>query len=311
MINIKNLTKKYGGFTAVDDLSFNINKGEIVGLLGPNGAGKTTTMKIITCFMPATEGQVKIAGLDVNKDTLKIRKLIGYLPENAPLYPELNVLEYLKYIAEIRGIPLSQRKDAIEKVIDQCGLKSKIRNEISELSKGYKQRVGLAQALIHDPEILVLDEPTNGLDPNQIIEIRELIKKKKKKKTIILSSHILSEVEATSDRVLIINNGKIVASGTPEELRDQSTGKAVIHVQVEGTPKTEVIAKLEKLKGVKKITGKQGERRGVQALTVEAEADTDLRKPLVHHILKSGYELLEMTREEVSLEDVFIKLTKK
>ena len=311
MINIKNLTKSYGSFKAVDNLTFKINKGEIVGLLGPNGAGKTTTMKVITCFMPATEGNVKIVGLDVKKDALKIKRLIGYLPENAPLYPELNVLEYLRYIAEIRQIPAAQRKDAIAKVIKQCGLEAKQRNEISELSKGYKQRVGLAQALIHDPEILILDEPTNGLDPNQIIEIRELIKKIGKQKTVVLSSHILSEVEATSDRVLIINNGQIVASGTPEELRDQSTGKAIVHLQVEGTPKTDVIARIEKLKGVKKVTAKQGERRGVQAVRVEADGDLDLRKDLVHHVLKSNYELLEMTREEVSLEDVFIKLTKK
>ncbi len=313
MINIKNLTKTYGSFKAVDNLSFHINKGEIVGLLGPNGAGKTTTMKIITCFMPATEGEVKIAGLDVKKDPLKIRQLIGYLPENAPLYPELNVLEYLGYIAGIRKIPFFERKDAIEKVIRLCGLENKKRSEIYELSKGYKQRVGLAQVLIHDPEILVLDEPTNGLDPNQIIEIRELIKKIGKKKTVILSSHILSEVEATSDRVLIINNGKIVASGTPGELREQSTnsGKSIVHLQVEGSPKSLVVAKMEKLKGVKKVSAKQGEKRGILAVKIESEGGLDLRKPLVHHVIKNKFELLEMTREEVSLEDVFIKLTKK
>jgi len=313
MIEIKNLTKIYGNFKAVDALTLQIKKGEIVGLLGPNGAGKTTTMKILTCYMPATEGEVKIAKFDVKKDALKIRKLIGYLPENAPLYPELNVLEYLKYIAEIRKIPFSQRKEAIEKVIKLCGLENKKRSEIYELSKGYKQRVGLAQALIHDPEILVLDEPTNGLDPNQIIEIRELIKKIGKEKTVILSSHILSEVEATSDRVLIINNGKIVASGTPEELREQSNSetKAVVRLQIEGSPKAKIIAKLEKLKGVKKVFAKQAEKRGIFNVTVEAEDDLDLRKPLVHHVLKSGFELLEMMKEEVSLEDVFIKLTKK
>lgn len=310
MITVKNLTKRYGNFNAIDDISFNIKKGEVVGLLGPNGAGKTTTMKILTCYMPASSGEAKIAGLDVNKNALDIKRLIGYLPENAPLYPELNALEYLQYIANIRGISNKASKKAIAKVVEQCGLEAKINNEISQLSKGYKQRVGLAQALLHDPEILVLDEPTNGLDPRQIIEIRQLIKEIGKSKTIILSSHILSEVEATSDRVIIINQGKIVASGTPGELREKSTQKAVVHIIIEGTPKTEVIEKIKKLKGLKKVTAKTNMLKGTVGLTIEFEEELDLRKQLVRHILKSGYELLEMTREEVSLEDLFMKLTK-
>lgn len=310
MITIKNLVKKYGDFLAVKDLSFKINKGEVVGLLGPNGAGKTTTMKILTCYMPATSGEVKIAGLDVSQDALEIRKKIGYLPENAPLYPELNVWEYLDYIASIRGIPSKKSQKSILAVIEQCGLKEKMRSEISELSKGYKQRVGLAQALIHDPEILVLDEPTNGLDPRQILEIRELIKTIGKSKTVILSSHILSEVEATSDRVIIINQGQIVASGTPSELREESTQKAVVHLVIEGSPKTEVIEKIKALKGIKKVVPQNGFERGTVGLTIYSEGELDIRKPLVHHVLKSGYELLEMTREEVSLEDIFMKLTK-
>ncbi|MDP3976363.1 MAG: ATP-binding cassette domain-containing protein, partial [bacterium] len=218
MITVEKLRKSYGSFVAVDDISFEIKKGEIVGLLGPNGAGKTTTMRMLTCFFPASSGSITINGADAFEESLKVKQSIGYLPENAPLYGDMKVEEYLDYVADIRQIPSGRKKSRIHQVVEQVGLLPRLQQEIGHLSKGYRQRVGLAQAMLHDPEILILDEPTSGLDPNQIIEIRSLIKEIGKQKTIILSTHILSEAEATCDRVLIISNGKIVASGTAEEL---------------------------------------------------------------------------------------------
>jgi ABC-2 type transport system ATP-binding protein len=233
MITAENLTKNFGDFRAINDISFTINRGEIVGLLGPNGAGKTTTLRILTCFFNPTLGRVKYDNLDVVEDSLKIRQKIGFLPENNPLYEDLKVKEYLTYAAEMHGLSKNKLKEAVTKVMDTCGLKDRANQEIGTLSKGYKQRVGLAQALIHDPEVLIMDEPTEGLDPNQRIEIRDLIKKIGSQKTVILSSHVLSEVEATCNRVLIINQGKIVASGTPDELKLQSARQTKIFLKVE------------------------------------------------------------------------------
>ncbi|MEP5613674.1 MAG: ATP-binding cassette domain-containing protein, partial [Cyclobacteriaceae bacterium] len=219
---VENLTKKYGAQKAVNDISFEINTGEVVGFLGPNGAGKSTTMKMITCFMAPTTGNVNVEGSSIHTDSETVRRKIGYLPENNPLYLDMPIVDYLRFSAEIQGVEKSEISSRISDMIERCGLTAEKHKNINELSKGYRQRVGLAQAMIHDPEVLILDEPTTGLDPNQIVEIRKLIKDLGKEKTVILSSHILSEVEATCDRILIINKGRIVADGSAEMLRQQS-----------------------------------------------------------------------------------------
>lgn len=309
MISVKHLTKYYGDFKAVDDISFEIKKGEIVGFLGPNGAGKTTTMKILTCFLPASSGSVHIGGMDTLEMSTEIRKRIGYLPENTPLYEDMNVLEYLQFLAEMHRIPKNKRSTLIKDALESCGLKTKIRAEIGTLSKGYRQRVGLAQALIHNPSILILDEPTSGLDPNQIIEIRNLIKDIGKEKTIILSTHILSEVEGTCNRVLIIHKGKIVAEGSPGELRSQAQTRTIIRVQVEGAA-TSVISALKGLGGIEKVKKLESNESGVSSLDIETSEKLDLRKNINHFLLDHGFELVGMQRETVSLENVFTHLTR-
>ena len=237
MINVKNLTKYYGPTLAIEDVSFEVQKGEVVGFLGPNGAGKTTTMKILTCYMPASSGEADIAGHDVFTGSLEVRKLLGYVPENAPVYREMVVRDYLDFIGAIRRMPSRERRRAIKEKVELCGLGPVVRRPINELSKGFIQRVCLAQALLHDPEILILDEPTSGLDPNQIIEIRELIKTIGKEKTIILCSHILPEVSATCSRIMIINRGRIVAKGTPGELQDSIGGMKTVWATFRGEAK--------------------------------------------------------------------------
>ncbi|MCC6396317.1 MAG: ATP-binding cassette domain-containing protein, partial [Bacteroidetes bacterium] len=223
-ISVRNLTKVYGEQKAVDDISFDVNTGEILGFLGPNGAGKTTTMKILTCYMPPTMGSVQVDGLSIDEHSLEVRKKIGYLPEMNPLYHDMNVLDYLEYSAQLHGLRKGAVHHRIKEMVRVCGLESVRHKDIGEMSKGFRQRVGLAQAMIHDPEVLILDEPTSGLDPNQIVEIRNLIKELGQAKTLILSTHILSEVQATCDRVLIINEGKIVADGSPEKLQQEFHG---------------------------------------------------------------------------------------
>ena len=245
MIVIENLEKKMKEAVILRGISFRVNDGEILGFLGPNGAGKSTTMKILTGFWTPSGGRVQVNGLDVAADSLKIRAKIGYLPENVPLYDEMKVYEYLKWIAEVRGIETEKIKDRIKAVVKDCGLEKVVKRPIEELSKGYRQRVGLAQAIIHEPEILILDEPTTGLDPNQIVEIRNLIKKIGRDKTVIFSTHILSEVQATCDRVVIINNGRIVGQGTPAELTAQAGRKEVIYVKIKG-PQEIIKKKLKK-----------------------------------------------------------------
>ena len=308
MIKAENLTKNFGDFKALDNVSFTIQKSEIIGLLGPNGAGKTTTLRILTGFFNPTFGQVKYDNLDIIEDGLKIRQKIGYLPENNPLYDELKVKEYLAYAAQMHDLPKEKVKEAVTKVIEICGLKDKQNQEISKLSKGYKQRVGLAQALIHNPEILILDEPTEGLDPNQRIEIRDLIKKIGKEKTIVLSSHVLSEVEATCSRVLIINQGKIVASGSPNELKSQATTLTKIFLKVEG-PLDNIVEAIKKLDGIERIISAKKEG-SLCSLELETDSTKELRKPLVHLVLDNGWELYEISKQEKSLEDIFVKLTK-
>jgi len=307
MIKAENLTKFFNDFKAVDDISFEINKGQIIGLLGPNGAGKTTTLRILTGYFNPTLGNVNYDDLSIIDNPIEIKQKIGYLPENNPLYEDMKVKEYLKYAAEIHNIPKADIKIAVNKVIESCHLQEKQNQEISKLSKGFKQRVGLAQALLHNPEILILDEPTEGLDPNQRIEIRDLIKEIGQEKTVILSSHVLSEVEATCDQVLIINKGKIVASGTPQELSQQATSQTKIFLTLEG-PIEQVKETLSKIEGVERILKAESKDNQIE-LEIETDSTMDLRKKLISLVQENGWQLLEIYRQEKSLEDIFINLT--
>ncbi|MDH4221908.1 MAG: ATP-binding cassette domain-containing protein [candidate division Zixibacteria bacterium] len=309
MIRVKNLTKNYGELKAVDDISFEVKTGEIVGFLGPNAAGKTTTMRIITCFMPPTSGTVEVDDLNIFDNSLEIRGKIGYLPENAPLYWEMNVVEYLEFIMGLRGVGkdnFSQRK---KDIIDLCGLGSVTHKDIGELSKGFRQRVGLAQAMIHNPEILILDEPTIGLDPNQIVEIRNLIKQLGREKTVILSTHILPEVEATCGRVLIIHEGKIVADGTPKELQSGFEGKERIYLELKKTVENieSKLKMLEQVEKVEKVATPSVETRGFY---IESDKGVDLREKLFNYSVQNNWTILEMRREQASLEQIFRLLTR-
>lgn len=306
MIEVQGLTKRYGRALAVDNISFHISKGEVVGLLGPNGAGKSTTMKILTCFISATAGQASIAGFDTFDHPLEVRKQIGYLPESCPLYLDMDVTAYLHFCAEVRGVAPAKRKGAVEKAIASCDLGKVTGKLIGHLSKGYRQRVGLAQALIHDPAVLILDEPTSGLDPNQIRDILKLIGDLGKEKTVIHSTHILSEVEATSDRVLIINNGRIVAQGTPQELVARASGTTVF-VTVKGQGAAETIAQAN---FVKKSETLQERGEGFVKLAVIGKDNKDVSLDLYRLAVEKNWLLSELRFETASLEDVFSKLTR-
>jgi len=309
MIEIKNLSKKIGSTVILDKINLSIKGGEIMGFLGPNGAGKTTTMKIITSFWTPSSGSVEVGGIDVVKNPLEARRKIGYLPENVPLYDEMRVYEYLKFVAEVRGIPKDEIKDKMKKAIDACGLQKVVKKPIEELSKGYKQRVGLAQAIIHEPDILILDEPTTGLDPNQILEIRELIKKIGKEKTVIFSTHILSEVSATCDRTIIINNGKIIAEGRPEELIQRVGGEDIIYVKIKG-PYEEVLRVLNNMTNVEKAERVDQEDDRIFGYNIIPKAGFDLREELSMAVMRAGWSILEFSKKKISLEDAFHKLTK-
>ena len=309
MIEINNLTKKFGSAVVLNDISLKVKKGEILGFLGPNGAGKTTTMKIITSFWRPTKGSVKIDGFDVVEDSLKTRTKIGYLPETVPLYDDMRVYEYLKFIAEVRGIEKSEISARVKDVVGACGLKKVLLKPIEELSKGFRQRLGLAQAIMHEPDILILDEPTTGLDPNQIVEIRDLIKKIGKEKTIIFSTHILSEVSATCDRAVIINNGKIVGEGSPDELVRKAGGKEIIYVKIKG-PKDSVLNKLNEMDNVASAEVKDKESGDVYGYEIVPKEGVDLREYLSMTVMKQGWSILEFNKKKVSLEDVFRELTK-
>lgn len=309
MIEIKDLVKKFDQTIILDNLNFSVKKGEILGFLGPNGAGKSTTMKIITSFWSPTSGTVKIDGLDVTENSLETRAKIGYLPENVPLYEEMRVYEYLKFIAEIRKIEKASINERIKEVIEACGLQKVVRKPIEELSKGYKQRVGLAQSIIHHPDILILDEPTTGLDPNQIVEIRDLIKKIGKEKTVIFSTHILSEVSATCDRVIIINGGKIVAEGSPDDLIKKAAQKEIIYAKIKGD-KDLVLDKISKLENIEKIEVKDQESENIYGYEIQPLPGEDLRGALTTMVVNSGWVILELSSKKVSLEDVFRELTK-
>lgn len=306
-IVVENLTKKYGQQRAVDNISFEVKTGEILGFLGPNGAGKTTTMKAVTCFMAPTDGDIKVNGLSIHEDQNKIKKMIGYLPENNPLYHEMGVLEYLEFIAELQGVDKEKIPVRIAEMVKVCGLNIEKHKKIGELSKGYRQRVGLAQAMIHDPEILILDEPTTGLDPNQIVEIRKLIRELGREKTVILSTHILPEVEATCDRILIINDGKIVADGTSDALRKQSQGQEILRVQISEAPDNDkIITELQKLESVGLVDPIND---SIGTFIVNSKNDQSSRKEIFKLCVKKKWVLTEMTPIETKLEDVFRQLT--
>ena len=308
MINIENLTKKYNNKKVLDNISFKIKKGEVLGFLGPNGAGKTTTLKIITGFISPTKGKVKVAGINLLEDSLSIRKKIGYLAENNPLYEDMKVYEFLYFIASLKGVKKEKIVNKIRKINKTCGLEQVISRPINELSKGYRQRVGLAQAMINNPEILILDEPTSGLDPNQIVEIRELIKKIGKEKTVIFSTHILNEVQAVCDRIIIIHNGRIVGSGTPDELlKDSGSGK-IIYVKIKGT-RDEVFNKLKKLENAEFVKIKDKESDGIYGYEIKPKQGVDLREALSAEVMRNNWSILEFKKEERGLEDVFRKLT--
>ncbi len=303
---VEKITKNYGFQKAVDNISFKVNPGEIVGFLGPNGAGKTTTMKIITCYMPPNEGDVKIGGISVLENPEAVKKHIGYLPEANPLYKDMPVIDYLKFVAEIQGVPADKIRERILEMIRICGLRNEKFKKINELSKGYQQRVGLAQALIHDPEVLILDEPTSGLDPNQIVEIRELIKRIGREKTVILCSHILAEVEATCDRILIINKGQLVADGTADTLRKQAQDKEIVKVTIEDGDRNEIYRSLQVIDSVELVDLMPA---NTQSFEVQSKPDTTSRKAIFRMCVEKGWSLTEMTPVERKLEEVFRDLT--
>lgn len=307
MIEVKNITKRYGKAVAVENISFTIEDGEIVGLLGPNGAGKSTTMNILTGFLEQTEGEVIIDGFDTLKKPKKAKKEIGYMPEGVPLYTDLTVKEFVTYMAEIKQVEKKSRKEKVEKIIEQTGLKDVEKKLIKNLSRGYKQRVSMAGALVGEPKILILDEPTVGLDPKQITEIRNLIKELRKTHTIILSSHILSEVSQICNKVIIINKGKIVAVDTPENLENKVNNNNCIYVMVEDTEnKVEQIK--DKINGVKKIELVEENKDGTKQYLIEAEKDIDIRKTIFSEFAKENITIFEMKKADTTLEDAFMKL---
>lgn len=319
MIEVENLTKNYGSFRALEDISFRIEKGEVVGFLGPNGAGKTTTMRILTCFMPASSGRATVAGYDVFKESLDVRKRIGYLPENIPLYPEMTVSKYLKYISKIKGLPRNRRADRLDLAVEACGLTERRNQIIGQLSKGYRQRVGLAQALIHDPDVMIFDEPTSGLDPRQIIEIRELIKELGKEHTIILSTHILPEASMTCERLIVINEGRIagdvklsegkaISIDAGEHVESALNEGKTLYLEVDG-PAAEVSSALESVPSVDRVEGRGTSESNRPIFHASYDAKTDARPELAATIVRSGWSLLEMRAIEETLEEVFLRLT--
>jgi ABC-2 type transport system ATP-binding protein len=301
-IKVKNLTKIFGKQKAVDNISFEVGKGEILGFLGPNGAGKSTTMKIATCFLPPSEGEVKVCGYNVLDNPQEVKSKVGYLPENNPLYVEMYVREYLAFIGNVHGLKGKKLIARIDEMIRLCGLTREQNKKIETLSKGYRQRVGLAQALIHDPEVLILDEPTTGLDPNQIIEIRELIKKISNDKTVIFSTHIMQEVQALCDRVVVIDKGKIVANDQIENLKSKQVEVAIIIVEFSEEVEALIFEKIEGIISVENVTSAK--------LKIKAITKKDVRPLIFEYASQNGLTLLAMQQEEVTMENVFQELTK-
>jgi ABC-2 type transport system ATP-binding protein len=308
VIEVDHLTKRYGSLRAIENVTFQVEKGEILGFLGPNGAGKTTTMRILTCFLPATEGTARVAGFDVFDSPMEVKRRIGYLPENPPLYTEMTVNSYLDFVAKIKGVDTGDRKKKIEEVKDRVSIKEYSDTLIKNLSKGYKQRLGLAQALIHDPQVLILDEPTVGLDPNQIIEVRQLIKSLAGNHTIILSTHILPEVSMTCQRVVIISKGKIAAVDTPENLTRQLQGTDRIYLEVKG-PESVVKTKIKEIEGVLEVDSHRLDGDEAYSFSVETELKKDVRSKIARKVVENGYDLLELRTLTMSLEEVFLQLT--
>lgn len=307
MIQVQNLTRYYGRTPAIQDVSFETEKGEILGFLGPNAAGKTTTMRILTCYMPATSGMAKVAGYDVFTQSLEVRKRIGYLPEQPPVYMDMSVKSYLNFVAKIKGVDSRDRKSRIDEVMEKTAIADVQDRVIRKLSKGYKQRVGLAQALVHNPDVLVLDEPTVGLDPNQIKEVRGLIKSLAGNHTIILSTHILPEVEMTCDRAVIINRGRVVAQDTIANMTQRKRGAERLVVQVDG-PNAPVRDKLSSVSGVKKVK-RDDTSDGISRYEIECEPGRDVRRELAQAVVQNGWGLLELRAKDFTLEEVFLNLT--
>jgi ABC-2 type transport system ATP-binding protein len=307
VITVENLTKKYGTKTAIEGMSFQVEKGEILGFLGPNGAGKTTTMRIITGYMPNSDGTVTVDGFDVAEQPLEVRRRIGYLPENPPLYPEMTVASYLRFVAKLKGVQSANMQSEVARVMEKVNITDVQTRIIAKLSKGYKQRVGIAQALLNDPPVLILDEPTIGLDPKQIHEVRELVKGLAGNHTVLLSTHILPEVEQTCHRVIIIDHGKIVAVDTPQNLRSQIQGAARVVLEVEG-PSADVTAAVKAVPGV--VDVRVASESGLRSrFYIDGETGRDVRSDVARAVVQKGWGLLELQSESMSLEDIFIKLT--
>jgi len=311
MIEVENVTKRFGPILAVDRISFHVARGEVIGFLGPNGAGKSTTMRILACFFPPTSGRASVGGHDVATSALQVKQLVGYFPERVSVYPELPVRSFLDFVAEAKDVPRAERKREIVRVIESCGLEAVSDRIIGHLSKGYRQRVGIAQALMHRPQVLILDEPTIGLDPEQVVEIRKLIRDLGAERTVILSTHILSEVSSVCDRVIIINQGRILASESLAELRAQLQRTRVVRVEAEG-PEPQLREVLERLSGVEtvrrpEVRSRRPEDDGAVALLVEYTGD-DIRKQVSRAILENGWELLEVRSLEPTLEDMYLQL---
>jgi ABC-2 type transport system ATP-binding protein len=312
MIRAERLAKRYGDRLAVNEISFEVPRGQVLGFLGPNGAGKSTTMKMLTCYLTPTSGRAEVAGFDVYSRSLEVRRRIGYLPEDTPLYKDMTVLAYLEYVTQLRGVPAAERRPRIKKVGEVTGIMDVLGKFIGELSRGYRQRVGLTQAIVHDPELMVLDEPTSGLDPNQIVEIRQLIKELGKEKTVILSTHILPEVQATCDRVVIIGDGRLVADGRPDDLvaRERSNKYRLLLDEGPDHPTRAVVReKLQTLAGVRDIVEETSES-GTMQLVLTTDGASDIRRELFRCAVDNKWPLLELDRREASLEEVFRRLTR-
>jgi len=305
-ISIKNLTKKYGFQKAVDNISFEVKTGEIVGFLGPNGAGKTTTMRMIASYLSITEGEIRIGGKSIAEDPDEIKKFIGYLPENNPLYLDMPVIDYLEFVAKLQRVSKAEIDERVREMIRITGLNVEKHKKIGELSKGFRQRVGLAQAMIHNPQVLILDEPTSGLDPNQIVEIRKLIRELGREKTVILSTHILQEAEATCDRIMIINKGKLVANGTAESLRKQSSNQEVVFARIEDGEPNKIFQELQKLATVAMVDFAD---RNQNRFEIQSRPDISSKRDIFKMCAENQWVLTEMTVVETKLEDVFRELT--
>ena len=309
MIKVKDLSKNYGPVEAVKSISFDLKDGEVIGFLGANGAGKTTTLKMMTGYLVPTKGSITVNGMDIIEDTHSIQEQIGYLPELNPLYSEMRVYDYLEFLAAIRDVRGSQFKESLARVVEQCGLRGVVHKNISDCSKGYKQRIGLAAAMIHDPKILILDEPVTGLDPNQIIEIRSLIRSLGKEKLVFMSSHILQEIQATVDRIIIINEGEVVANGTNEELMTSFMGNVLLTMEVKGAKVDSIKHIQATLPNVKFIS--TSKEKSIHTIQLEYEKNKDSREEIFNYAVKNKWSILKMTPKTTNLEDIFRNLTMK